>query len=74
MEVEEQVLKQEGWRGTPIQVDYQSNMISLESGYASCSLPLPIKTGVPVYVKGYFDLSSNRRALWDGSGDGSDLV
>ena len=42
--VEDQVLKQKGWRGTAIQVDYQGNMIPLESGYAFCLLPLPDRT------------------------------
>ena len=54
--VEDQVLKQKGWRGTAIQVDYQGNMIPLESGYAFCLLPLPDKTGPPVQVNGYFGL------------------
>lgn len=39
------------------------------SGSAYCFLPLPIKTGLPVMVNGYFELSSNRRDIWSDSGD-----
>ena len=34
---------------------------------ASCTLPLPIVTGLPVQVNGFFELSSNRRDVWHGS-------
>eukprot|EP00456_Euglypha_rotunda_P014004 TRINITY_DN14329_c0_g1_i1.p1 TRINITY_DN14329_c0_g1~~TRINITY_DN14329_c0_g1_i1.p1 ORF type:complete len:126 (+),score=18.13 TRINITY_DN14329_c0_g1_i1:41-379(+) len=33
-------------------------------GSAFCFLPLPILTGLPIHVNGYFELSSNRRDLW----------
>jgi hypothetical protein len=33
---------------------------------ASCTLPLPIVTGLPVHVNGFFELSSNRRDVWYG--------
>ncbi|CAN0325240.1 unnamed protein product, partial [Ectocarpus fasciculatus] len=42
-------------------------------GAAYCFLPLPVVTGLPVHVNGYFELSSNRRDIWSGSdmvGDG----
>ena len=42
-------------------------------GSAYCFLPLPVKTGLPVHVNGYFELSSNRRDVWwgdDMAGDG----
>lgn len=29
-------------------------------GAAYCFLPLPVNTGLPVHVNGYFELSSNR--------------
>lgn len=29
-------------------------------GAAYCFLPLPVQTGLPVHVNGYFELSSNR--------------
>ncbi|XP_023513522.1 sacsin isoform X1 [Cucurbita pepo subsp. pepo] len=35
-------------------------------GRAFCFLPLPIKTGLPVHVNAYFELSSNRRDIWYG--------
>ena len=37
------------------------------SGRAFCFLPLPIETGLPLHVNGCFELSSNRRDLWDGT-------
>ncbi|KAK9808692.1 hypothetical protein WJX72_002029 [[Myrmecia] bisecta] len=36
-------------------------------GQAFCFLPLPVRTGLPVHVNGYFELSSNRRDIWYGS-------
>ena len=33
-------------------------------GMAACFLPLPVATGLPVHVNGYFELSSNRRDIW----------
>eukprot|EP01042_Synura_sphagnicola_P003050 gene3050-3742_t len=43
-------------------------------GVAYCFLPLPVETGLPVMTNGFFELSSNRRDLWqsgaDMSGDG----
>lgn len=32
-------------------------------GAAYCFLPLPVITGLPVHVNGYFELSSNRRGI-----------
>ncbi|KAF0699884.1 Aste57867_9568 [Aphanomyces stellatus] len=43
------------------------------SGRAFCFLPLPVETGIPIHINGYFELSSNRRDIWFGdglSGDG----
>ena len=40
--------------------------VALE-GQAFCFLPLPVKTGLPVHVNGYFELSSNRRDIWYGA-------
>ncbi|EFJ19830.1 hypothetical protein SELMODRAFT_152901 [Selaginella moellendorffii] len=39
----------------------------LVEGRAFCFLPLPIKTGMPFHVNGYFELSANRRDIWHGS-------
>ncbi|GMH69495.1 hypothetical protein TrRE_jg392, partial [Triparma retinervis] len=36
-------------------------------GNAFCFLPLPVETGMPVHVNGYFELSANRRDIWMGS-------
>jgi sacsin len=35
-------------------------------GRAFCFLPLPVRTGLPVHVNAYFELSSNRRDIWFG--------
>lgn len=44
-------------------------------GFAYCFLPLPVRTGLPVMINGFFELSSNRRDIWqessDMTGDGS---
>ena len=36
-------------------------------GQAFCFLPLPVRTGLPVHVNGFFELSSNRRDVWHGT-------
>lgn len=36
------------------------------AGRAFCFLPLPVSTGLPVAINGYFELSSNRRDIWHG--------
>lgn len=36
------------------------NPLAAPSGAAYCFLPLPVNTGLPVHVNGYFELSSNR--------------
>jgi hypothetical protein len=38
-------------------------------GQAYCFLPLPVTTGLPVMVNGFFELSSNRRDVWQDGGD-----
>jgi hypothetical protein len=38
-----------------------------DTGRAYCSLPLPVKTQLPVHCNGYFELSSNRRDIWYGT-------
>jgi sacsin len=47
---------------------------SKSDGLAYCFLPLPVKTGLPVMVNAFFELSSNRRDVWqegvDMTGDG----
>jgi hypothetical protein len=41
-----------------------SNGRAERSGLAYCFLPLPILTGLPVMANGFFELSSNRRDIW----------
>lgn len=38
-------------------------------GRAFCFLPLPVATRLPVHINGYFELSSNRRDIWQAGGD-----
>ena len=38
-------------------------------GQVFCFLPLPVDSGLPVFVNGYFELSSNRRDIWAGGGE-----
>ncbi|CAM9585905.1 unnamed protein product, partial [Chrysoparadoxa australica] len=38
------------------------------AGNAFCFLPLPVTTGLPVHINGYFELSSNRRDIWANTG------
>jgi hypothetical protein len=47
--------------GAPADAD--DGRLALE-GRAFCFLPLPIRTGLPVHVNAYFELSSNRREIW----------
>jgi hypothetical protein len=42
------------------------NPVGSAAGRAFCFLPLPVSTGLPVAVNGYFELSSNRRDVWHG--------
>ncbi|KAJ8612133.1 hypothetical protein CTAYLR_002440, partial [Chrysophaeum taylorii] len=38
-------------------------------GRAYCFLPLPVRTGLGVHVNGFFEVSSNRRDVWQGDED-----
>jgi sacsin len=52
---------------------HPSSEASALVGQAFCFLPLPVTTGLPVHVNGFFELSSNRRDIWWGTdmvGDG----
>jgi hypothetical protein len=42
------------------------------TGSAFCFLPLPIKTGLPVHVNAFFDLSTDRRSITQSTGDMTD--
>jgi sacsin len=49
-----------------------SEVLELERrGQVFCFLPLPVDSGLPVFVNGYFELSSNRRDIWFGAGEGA---
>jgi hypothetical protein len=43
-----------------------------QRGRAYCFLPLPVHTGLPVSLNGYFELSTNRRDVWQGDGMAGD--
>lgn len=65
------------WGGVAAIVDSTQLNKSSEKqtgGLAYCFLPLPVQTGLPVMVNGFFELSSNRRDVWqagpDMEGDG----
>lgn len=45
--------------------------IPTNNGLAFCFLPLPISTGLPVMINAFFELSSNRRDIWQ---PGSDMT
>jgi hypothetical protein len=49
--------------------DETLSTVVIRSGSAYCFLPLPIQTDLPIMVNGFFELSSNRRDLWQGSHD-----
>mgnify|MGYP006079195341 FL=1 len=62
------------WAGVAARLDGESHSQLNNSGKAYCFLPLPVKTGLNVHVNGYFELSSNRRDVWQGddmAGDGA---
>jgi sacsin len=41
----------------------------VRAGLAYCFLPLPVQTGLPVMCNGFFELSSNRRDVWQAGVD-----
>lgn len=46
-----------------------SPVSAARDGLAYCFLPLPVRTGLPVMVNGFFELSSNRRDVWQAGAD-----
>ena len=44
-------------------------VIQALSGAAYCFLSLPVSTGLPVHMNGFFELSSNRRDVWQAGAD-----
>ncbi|KAG5176706.1 hypothetical protein JKP88DRAFT_265343 [Tribonema minus] len=62
------------WAGVAARVKEDAGAAAVRRGRAYCFLPLPVFTGLPVHVNGYFELSSNRRDIWTGddmAGDGA---
>ncbi|XP_031371785.1 sacsin isoform X1 [Punica granatum] len=53
------------WASVAACVSPSSNSV-LKLGGAFCFLPLPVRTGLPVQVNAYFEVSSNRRGIWYG--------
>ena len=62
------------WAGVAACVNVVSGADDLKHGLAYCFLPLPVQTGLPIMINGFFELSSNRRDVWqvgpDMTGDG----
>lgn len=66
------------WGGVAARIKHNTRTITFTQsretpGKAYCFLPLPVLTGLPVHVNGYFELSANRRDIWwgeDMTGDG----
>jgi sacsin len=64
---ENESLKLIPWVGIAARFDTNSTLLQQETeGRAFCFLPLPVRTGLPVHINGYFELSSNRRDIWHG--------
>jgi sacsin len=61
------------WGGVAACIDIQSQRgtksKSVRDGVAYCFLPLPIQTQLPVMLNGFFELSSNRRDVWQSGSD-----
>ena len=49
----------------------KSGTITSRAGLAYCFLPLPISTDLPIMLNGFFELSSNRRDIWQSGQGGS---
>mmetsp|Transcript_18718 Transcript_18718/g.38290 ORF Transcript_18718/g.38290 Transcript_18718/m.38290 type:complete len:3824 (+) Transcript_18718:165-11636(+) len=55
------------WSGVSAHLSRNNNVAPPQRGTAFCFLPLPVETGLPVMVNGYFELSANRRDIWLGN-------
>lgn len=62
------------WGGVAACVNVVRSANDVKHGLAYCFLPLPVRTGLPTMINGFFELSSNRRDVWqagpDMTGDG----
>ncbi|KAI4370762.1 hypothetical protein MLD38_019073 [Melastoma candidum] len=54
------------WASVAACISSSQDTNPLKHGGAFCFLPLPVKTGLPVHVNAYFEVSSNRRGIWYG--------
>ena len=54
------------WGGVACRLD-PSQAPSPVEGQAFVFLPLPVRTGLPLHVNGFFEVSENRRDIWFGS-------
>lgn len=52
-----------------VQMDGDQRFQNIRKGLAYCFLPLPIQTELPIMVNGFFELSSNRRDIWQSGAD-----
>ena len=59
------------WGGVAACVGHSAEpTLTTRAGLAYCFLPLPVHTGLPIMVNGFFELSSNRRDIWQAGGPG----
>ena len=59
------------WAGVAIQIANSTETPDVTdrvpvpcAGHVFVFLPLPVPTGLPVHINGFFELSENRRDLW----------
>jgi hypothetical protein len=56
------------WGGVAVKLQPKGHNVELNPkppiGRAYCFLPLPIETGLPCHVNGYFEISYNRKDIW----------
>lgn len=57
------------WAGVAARVRSTLENCPRSEGVAYCFLPLPISTNLPIMLNGFFELSSNRRDVWQGGSD-----
>lgn len=70
-DVDNALLRLIPWGGVAACIDGQKGTEghTAKEGVAYCFLPLPIQTQLPVMVNGFFELSSNRRDVWQMGSD-----
>ena len=60
------------WGGVAACIGHSGeSTLTTRTGLAYCFLPLPVHTGLPIMVNGFFELSSNRRDIWQAGGPGN---